>query len=168
MTKSLVVSDSSSLILITKAGLLSILCKEFEVEIPMKVFEETVIAGKDLQKPSAFQVEKAIHAKDIAVKKLSTIKESSVYPLSGGEKEAVELYFQSEADLLLMDDWSGIRAAKTLNINWTTALGLLMEFVDRKKISRQDGIEALRILQNEGRYKLDFITEAFNEIQNGR
>jgi len=69
MTKLLVVSDSSSLIIGTKAGLLNALCKEFQVEIPEKVFEETVPAGKKLQKIDALRIEEAIEENRIVVKK---------------------------------------------------------------------------------------------------
>jgi len=171
MTKLLVVSDSSSLIIGTKAGLLNILCEEFSVAIPEKVFEEAVVAGKKLQKIDALKIEEAIENKKILVKKTepakggktaSWLKELS---LDEGEMQAIYLYIQANAKLLLADDKQAINAAKLLDINWATIPDIIVGFAERKKISQEQALEALKIAQQEGRYKLDFILEAFKKIK---
>ena len=73
MTKLLVIADSSSLILGTKAGLLNAICREFLVKIPEKVFEEAVTAGKNLQKIDAFKIEEEIRDKRIIVEKVKSL-----------------------------------------------------------------------------------------------
>ena len=171
MTKLLVISDSSSLILGTKAGLLDALCEEFQVEIPEKVFEETVVAGKKLQKVDALKIEEAIEENKIVVKKAKPLKESKVSKwlsqlnLDKGEMEAIKLYIQTNAKLLLVDDRQAINAAKLLEINWVTIPDIIVGFAERKKILREDALEALKIAQREGRYKIDFILKAFNKIE---
>ncbi|MFH1894971.1 MAG: hypothetical protein ABIJ74_00090 [archaeon] len=171
MTKVLVVSDSSSLILGTKAGLLDIICKEFAVQIPKKVFEETVIEGKKLQKVDALKIEKAVEDKRISVKIVGQPKNNRLNKwadqlnLHEGEKEAIQLYIQENARLLLADDRQAINAAKLLEINWATIPDLIVFFAKKKKIKLQDALDSLSTAQTEGRYKLDFVLEAFNEIQ---
>jgi len=170
MTKLLVVSDSSSLIIGTKAGLLDVLCKEFSVEIPEKVFEETVVAGKELQKVDALRIEEAVESKKILVKKIKPLKDNKAEKwfrelnLDEGEKQAIELYMQINAELLLADDKQAINAAKLLKINWATVPDIIVGFAERKKITNKTALEALRTVQEEGRYKLDFILEAVNKL----
>lgn len=171
MTKLLVVSDSSSLILVTKAGLLETLCSEFFVEIPGKVFQETVVVGKELQKIDAFEIEQVIENKKIKVKKIKAISDKKViklfteFNLDLGEMEAIVLYLQTKANLLLVDDKQAINTAKLLEINWATIPGIIVDFYKRKKISKERALEALKTAQIEGRYKIDFILKAFNEIE---
>ena len=171
MTRVLVISDSSSLIIGTKAGLLDVMCEEFQVEIPEKVFEETVVAGKELQKMDALKIEKAIEENKIVVKKAKPLKEGrtakwlSQLSLDEGEMEAIKLYIQTKAKLLLADDRQAINAAKLLEINWATIPDIIVGFAERKKISREEALEALKIAQIEGRYKIGFILKAFNKIE---
>ena len=171
MTKVLVVSDSSSLIIAAKAELLDCLCDEFIVEIPKKVFEETVTAGRKLQKLDALKIEKLIVEKKIAVKKVKPVKNKKISGLLGqfnldeGEKEAIELYIQTKAELLLVDDKHAINAAKLLGINWSGIPAIIVVFAENGIIEKTRALESLRIAQEEGRYKLDFILDAFNKIQ---
>ncbi len=171
MTKLLVISDSISLIIGTKAGLLDAICEEFQVEIPEKVFEETVLAGKELQKIDALKIEDAIKENRIAVKKTKPLKEGktanwlSQLNLDTGKMEAIKLYIQTNAKLMLIDDRQAINAAKLLEINWATIPDIIVEFAIRKKISREIALEALKIAQREGRYKIEFVLKAFNKIE---
>ncbi len=171
MTKPLVVSDSSSLILAAKAGLLGPICTAFWVIIPERVFEETVLQGKQLQKADAWKIEKAVLQKKIRVKKLRPAKDIRIenlrldFNLGKGEAEAIELYFQSRAKLLLVDDKQAINMAKLLEVSWVTLPALLVGLVEKKRISKLDALESLQILQEEGRYKLGFILDAFYKIE---
>ncbi len=171
MTRLLVISDSSSLIIGTKAGLLDVICEEFEVEIPEKVFEETVVAGKELQKIDALRIEEAIEENKIVIRKTEPLKKSkaskwlSQLNLDKGETEAIKLYLQTNAKLLLVDDRQAINAAKLLEINWATIPDIIVGFAERKKISREKALEALKIAQREGRYKIGFILKAFTKIE---
>ena len=171
MTRLLVVSDSSSLILAAKAGILGVLCGEFDVQIPRKVFEETVVAGKRLQKADAFRIEQAVEGKRISVKNMGLFPKGKkrdlvrALSLDAGEEEAIALCIQAGADLLLADDRQAINAAKVLEIMWVTVPGIIVEFSRRKKMSRKEALEALKIVQVEGRYRLDFMLNAFNEIE---
>lgn len=174
MTKLLVVSDSSSLIIGTKAGLLEAICKEFLVEIPEKIFEETVVAGKKLQKTDALKIEEAVEENRIVVKKVKPLKNNKImkwlneFNLGEGEKQALQLYIQANAKLLLADDKQAINVAKLLDLNWATIPDIIVGFAEKRKISFEKALEALKIAQEEGRYKLDFILEAFNKIEKSK
>ena len=168
MTKVLVVSDSSSLILMAKAELLKIACQQFIVEIPTEVYQEAVTAGKELNKADAFIIEQAIKKEKIIVKEVKEKKTGNDLILLGlgkGEEAAIQLYLQEKAQLLLIDDLPGIQAAKMLEVAWVTAVSLTVKFVEKKKITREEGMDCLKILQKNGRYRLDFISEAANEIE---
>lgn len=166
MTKLLVVSDSCSLILLTRAKLLDIVCKEFSVEIPSKIFEEVVIVGKELNKVDAFIIEKKIKTKKIFVKEISLNKLNELiqFNLDKGEEEAIMLSIQDNADFFLADDKQAINTAKFLGINWISIPILIQSFYEKKKINQNDAFEALSIVQREGRYKLDFILEVLKNI----
>ncbi|MBI5553560.1 MAG: hypothetical protein HY917_02355 [Candidatus Diapherotrites archaeon] len=168
MTKKVVISDSSSLILITKARILEMICTEFELEIPLKVFEETVYAGKRLQKMDAIIIEREIEQKRIHVKEATRSGKNekiNELNLDAGEKEAILLFFQEKADLLLVDDRQAILAAKLLGIRWTTAPSLLVVLRKRQKIGKEAARAALKSLQQEGRYRMDLMLEALNELE---
>jgi len=169
MTKVLVVSDSCSLILSAKANLLDVLCEEFKVEIPKKVFDEVIVEGKKLGKVDAFIVEKKVNSKKVIVKGVvkERMKEFEQFNLDEGEKEAILLSIQEKADLLLVDDRQAINTAKLLGIKWVSLPVLLQWMYERNKILRDDALSALAILQREGRYKLDFILGVLKEIEGG-
>lgn len=174
MTKAVIVSDSSSLIIGTKAGLLDAMCKEFQIVIPEKVFEETVIAGRELQKIDALEIWNSVKEKKIKLKKTRAMKNQKVaywldeFALDAGEKQAIALYFQTKAKMLLVDDRQAIKTAKLLGIRWVTIPGIIVAFSDRKIVSKEKAVEALKIAQDEGRYKIGFINEAFKKIKGGR
>lgn len=167
----LVVSDSSSLILATKAGLLKLICVEFAVEIPPTVFEETVVAGKLLNKLDAWKIEEAIGARQIKVMPVNsnpnpkTLKWFEEFRLGAGEQEAIQLYLQGQADILLVDDRQAIHAAKLLNIAWVSLPVLLAGMAERQKLPLGEAMEKLRIIQEQGRYRLEFIIEIFNRLE---
>jgi predicted nucleic acid-binding protein len=173
MTRLLVVSDSCSLILLTKANLLEKIVGEFNIEIPQKVFDETITQGKLFGKLDAYKIEEFVLNKKIIVKKISSNiskefeKICKEINLGDGEKEAILLYLQTKAKLLLVDDKQAITSAELLHINWTGVLGLISLLFNEKKLTRYEANEALRIFQNEGRYKLDLILEVFDLINRG-
>ncbi|HIH10507.1 MAG TPA: hypothetical protein HA254_07630 [Candidatus Diapherotrites archaeon] len=170
MTNSLVISDSSSLIIVTKCGLLNYLCSRFKVEIPQAVFDETVTEGKKLQKVDALLIEGALEEGKLEVKAITAAKAKETrfiekLGLGEGEKEAIILYLQRKAALLLVDDCHGIKAAKLLGINWATVPAIIVGFARDGAISRQEAMECLRIAQEKGRYRVDFILDAFRELE---
>jgi len=171
MTKLLVVSDSCSLILATKANLLGVICEEFTIKIPKAVFEETITAGKKFQKADAYKIDEAIQKGQILVKQVQPLKQKGIknlikeFSLGDGEEEAIWLYLQTNANLLLVDDKQAINTAQILEINWATIPNIVVSFAKRKKITKNHALKALEILQEEGRYKLNIIFDSFKKIE---
>lgn len=111
----MIVCNSSVLIILDKVGALHILKDLFrELLIPMAVRKE--VFGR--RKLPAFV--KCIEISEpIALK----ILESN---LKAGESEAICLYEEIDANLLIMDDLEGRRVAERLGINITGTLGVLL------------------------------------------
>ena len=110
-----IVCNSSVLIILDKVGALHILKDLFrELLIPMAVRKE--VFGR--RKLPAFV--KCIEISEpIALK----ILESN---LKAGESEAICLYEEIDANLLIIDDLEGRRVAERLGINITGTLGVLL------------------------------------------
>ena len=111
-----VVSNSSPLIFLSALGLLDVLRTEFgEVLIPEMVYQE--VTANDLKGSRAVR-----DADWIAVVAVKDTAHISLLPvLDAGEREAIILASEQNADLLMMDDLAGRRAAMMYGINvmWT-------------------------------------------------
>lgn len=122
-----IICDSSVLITLDNVGSLHILKDLFkEILIPKAVRKE--VFGR--RKLPAFV--KCIEISGtIALKVLES-------NLEAGESEAICLYEEMEADLLIVDDLEGRRVAERLGINITGTLGVLLlakreRFIDKVK-----------------------------------
>jgi predicted nucleic acid-binding protein len=117
-----IVCNSSVLITLDNVGILPVLKALFkEVFIPKAVRKE--VFGR--KKLPAFV--KCIEiAEPIALKVLES-------NLEAGEGEAICLYEEMDADLLIIDDLEGRRVAERLGINITGTLGVLL-LAKREKI----------------------------------
>ena len=133
-----VVSDSSPLIFLSALGLLDILRIEFgEVLIPEMVYQE--VTANDLKGSRAVR-----DADWIAVVAVRGAEYLSLLPvLDAGEREAIILASEQNADLLLMDDLAGRRAAMMYGINVMGTLGFL------KVMCRKGRVENLRNVLDE-------------------
>ncbi len=158
--------DSSSLILLTKSNLLIKVLDKNTLSIPEAVYEESV--GKGIEKGfvDAYQIERLKTEGKIIVKKadknnLAFIE--NTFMLHQGEKEAVALAYELKTHLII-DDRKGRNAAKILEIKLTSALGILEALVDKKKIKKEDGLNALSILEKEGWYKEELINKIKNKL----
>ncbi len=115
-----VVSNSSPLIFLSAIGFLDLLKIEFgEVLIPEAVYKE--VTSKNLKGSNEVK-----NAGWIRVQELKNKKSLSFYPvLDEGEEKAIILAIEHKADLLLIDDLAGRRAAKMHGINVMGTLGFL-------------------------------------------
>ncbi len=133
-----VVSNSSPLIFLSALGLLDILRIEFgEVLIPEVVYQE--VTANDLK--GSDEVKDADWITVVAVRDTEYI---SLLPvLDAGEREAIILASEQNADLLMMDDLAGRRAAMMYGINVMGTLGFL------KVMYRNGRVENLRKVLDE-------------------
>lgn len=114
----IVIADSSALVALAVCDVLHLLEPLFgNVSVPQAVFDEVSVANK----PQA-KVLQAFLADKVASVNLPTLRIEKSNGLGKGELEAIALYKQESADLLLIDD---ARAKKTAYINNVEVMGSL-------------------------------------------
>ncbi len=122
-----IVSNSSVLITLDNAGVLHVLKDLFkEILVPKAVRKEVFGRRKLPSFVKCVEISEAIALK---------VLESN---LEAGEGEAICLYEEMDADLLIIDDLEGRRVAERLGINITGTLGVLLlakreKFIDKVK-----------------------------------
>ncbi|MDR2681260.1 MAG: DUF3368 domain-containing protein [Tannerella sp.] len=118
----IVVCDSSPVIALALLDRLNLLDGLFhEVIIPRSVFNELTVAGK----PEASRI------RDWAKNKISEAMDKRLLQafslsLDAGESEAMSLYWEKNADFLLIDEKKGRRIAMLNNIKIIGSLGILI------------------------------------------
>ncbi len=141
------------LINMAKVTLLEKNCDHFgEVMIPLEVFNETVVAGKEKGKQDALLVEKMINNKKILVKEVKNkglIAIANGFNVFDGEAEAFALYRESNADFLVSDD---------LNLRKKRDL------LDAKIIGSLAVVLKLKKIGSIGDDKFESVIEGFREI----
>jgi hypothetical protein len=114
----IVIADSSALVALSVCDVLHLLEPLFgEIKVPQAVFDEVNIANK----PEAKVLKQFLVGKVTQVS-LATLTIEKSNGLGKGELEAIALYKQEAADLLLIDD---ARAKKTAYINNVEVMGSL-------------------------------------------
>jgi len=157
----LIVSDSCSLILLEKSKILSIFLKNNNVVIPREVYNETVVSGikegyKDAKKINDYVLSKQIIVKD--VKKLISLN------INKGEREAISLYLEINADLLFTDDKKAINICNLKNINYATTPEIIYKLYTLKKITKTNILFSMNVLSKEGFYKQEIISHFYKLI----
>jgi predicted nucleic acid-binding protein len=126
-----VVSNSTPLIALAKVNRLNIL-KEFfnSIIIPGAVFIEVTTDKEGRAGSDEVSIAKWIRKKEVS-NPLATDFLSA--KLDAGEAEAITLAKEIKADLLLIDDKDGRKAAKSVGIPITGTVGLLLRYYRRNK-----------------------------------
>ena len=100
-----IVSNSSPLIFFSAIGMLDILADFGDISIPKAVYEE--VTKNDLK--GSNEVKNADWIKVVEVEEHESVAFSSA--LDAGEAQAIALAIKQNADLILLDDLAGRRAA---------------------------------------------------------
>ncbi len=117
----LIIADSSALIALATCDSLSLLDSLFgEVRVPQAVYDEVCADGK----PVAALLQAWL--KDKVIKTVSRPPFLIGSGLGRGEIEAMSLYVEIKASLLLIDDSRAKKVALLNNINVTGSLGVLL------------------------------------------
>ena len=134
----IVVSDTTPIISLMKAGQLELLQKLFgSVYIPKavhqeltenEVFSEEV---KMVQECEFLYVEQVNNGKSVAILRNFT-------GLDAGESEAIILADEKQSDVLLMDEHKGRQVAKKMGIAITGTIGILTQAFDEGMLARED------------------------------
>lgn len=132
----IVISDTTPVLSLLKAGCLGLLEKLYgNVLIPKAVYRELT------ENPVYFEGAKIIKAtKFFSVAGVENIKSvdilRSVTGLDAGESEALIMYDEKSADLLLIDEHKGRRVAKQLKVKYIGSAGILMLVYDKGHIGQ--------------------------------
>jgi len=132
-----IVSNSSPLIFFSAIGMLDILADFGDISIPKAVYEE--VTNNDLK--GSKEVKNADWIKVVEVEEHEYIAFSSA--LGAGEAQAIALAIKQNADLILLDDLAGRRAAVAYGIEVMGTLGLL------KVMYQKDLIENMKYMLDE-------------------
>ena len=126
-----VVSNSSPLILLSAIGMLDLLKNEFgELLIPEDVYDE--VTSRELK--GSDEVKHAGWIKVLSIKNNQAL--FFLPSLDRGEEEAIVLAIEHDADLVLLDDLAGRRAAMMQGLNVMGTLGFLKVMQRKSRIKK--------------------------------
>lgn len=148
-----IVSNSSPLIALHRIGRINLLNELFdEILIPKGVLDEL--------KSGHWEEYDWITTRE--VKDRNMVNLLSV-DLDIGESEAIVLALEEEADLLLMDEKAGRKAATYLGINVAGTVSLLVKLAKRGRVQIKDELDNL--INNEFRLTRAIYETAIKEIE---
>lgn len=141
MSRQFAVSNSTPLIALSKIGKFGLLSEYFsEIIIPEAVYQEVVVAGKDLfgarevADPALVTVRKVQN--HLAVRALEAF-------LDKGEAEAIILAKELNSRMLLLDDAEGRKIALSMGIKITGTVGILLLAARDNKIEFKSTLDHL-------------------------
>ena len=134
----IVISDTTPLISLMKIKRLDLLEKIFgQVFIPDGVFTELTQNQSYAQEANMIMSADFIVTKSVSDSKAVEILEKTT-SLDRGESEAIILFGELKAELMLMDERRGREVALKLQIPLSGTLGVLLEAFDKNIISREE------------------------------
>lgn len=155
-----IVADSSSLILLSKCGLLEIVCKRFQVLAPMAVVNEVACKSLATRHPDAALISTLFEQGVILVQDPSATHFVLPISLHTGEKQALILAKELAGSVLATDDGKAIKAAKFLRVPFIISPKMVAELFRLGTISLRDARRSLERLGQIGRYSPDIIAGA--------
>jgi predicted nucleic acid-binding protein len=167
----MLIFDASTLILLARVELMDTFLAgiPMDVAIPKEVEKECCAVKKTLD---AHMIQKAIgdsRIQSIIVKnKKFAAKLQADFSLGKGEADAIALALAEKAQLVAIDDKSGINACKLLGIPFTTAAGILVRCREKDLITLSDALLKLALLTIYGRYKNSIVEDVRKKLEAGR
>lgn len=142
----IVISDTTPIISLLKAGKLKLLEMLYhKVMIPEAVFEE--LTSNAVYKAEKEEIIKCTFLVSEKVKNTESVNIlRDVTGLDEGESEALVLYQEKKADLLLIDEHKGRSVAKRMSVEYIGTVGILMMAYDEGIIMAQEVKETLEVL----------------------
>ncbi len=161
----MVILDASTLILLAKSDLLALLVEKTRIVIPPEVQREAV-ARKDLY--DARMIEELLRRGNIQVANFSRpVQRKQIqvdFGLEAGEAAAL-LLAKEKDEPLGTDDGPAIKAAKIMGVPFFTAVHLLLELYEKRRINQQAALAKLERLQKVGRYSAQILEDARKRIK---
>ncbi len=134
----IVVSDTTPIISLMKAGRLELLHKLFgTVYIPETVYQELTENESFSEEARRVQECEFLCVEEVNNEKSVTILRN-LTGLDAGESEAIILADEKHSDVLLMDEHRGRQVAKKLGITITGTIGILAQAFDEGMLTRED------------------------------
>ena len=159
------ITDSSTLILLAKCGLLDLFIKRLYLEIPNKVKDESTIVKDTFDSKL---ITKRIKEHKIHVSKINNLLFYNNllrdFNFGKGEAEAITLAFEKK-ETLLIDDKKAINACKILGIKFITALNVLVMLYKNKTINFETAKIILKKLMEYGRYSKELIRKVEEDLK---
>lgn len=143
------VSDATPLIHLSKISKIRHLEKLFRsIYIPIEIFKEVVVKGKELEKKEVILIEELIEKNFIIVKDARSKVE--IPNLHYGELKAIALCKELKIKNLLIDEKEGFDAAMVLDLKPLRTTALLLRMLKRKIINFSEYKESLLNLSESG------------------
>lgn len=149
----IVVSDTTPIISLMKAGQLELLQNLFDVVyIPEAVYFELVENEAYIEEARMIQECEFLLVKKVDNEKSVTILRNFT-GLDTGESEAIILADEKQSDVLLMDERKGRQVAKKMGITITGTIGILIQAFNEGILTKEDVDRCIERL-NESRIRI--------------
>lgn len=159
------ISNTSTLILLGKINLLSMMLEDFkEIIIPRIVYDE--IERKDSFEILSIKKEiknGRLKILEIDKKHYETIIKE--FKLGEGEAAAYALYKKERGRLILTDDGELIKLCKLENASFAVAMSIVINLYQKKKLAREEALEKLKELYGYGRYSEEIYQYFKSEVK---
>lgn len=151
----MIVSNSSTLILLAKAGVLQKFLEEYKkVIIPKQVYEEMIAKSETLD---AIEIKKEVDSNRIEIRDTQKSPEKILaeFKLHEGEAAAYSLFQELKAKVLLTDDGELIKLCQITAAPFVCAMAVVVRMYRKKLLTKGEACEYLRKLFDYGRYAED-------------
>jgi len=154
--RKVVVSNSTPLIYLAKIGRLNIIRDVFgKVFIPDAVFHEAVTQGKTLNMSDAYIIEKAVGTWIFKEQVKPEVNSEFCFletnmRLGSGEKEALKLCRQLNAEYFIVDDKEARKVSRILNIKPIGTCGIVIQACRQGSITKREALQILDDLVKAG------------------
>ncbi len=164
------VADTGILIWLARYNNLHLLKEIYgQIEIPDKVFDEAVTAGKSNGYPDAVIIESAVINEDITVKNTKTSKNINEMEkvfnskLGAGEREAITLALKNDSLLLINDD-EAATIANCLRVKTKGVLFILLKSVKLGLLNKNETHTIFQQMLEDGFWLTPTIAVEFERI----
>ena len=99
------------------------------------------------------------------VKRKALIKKANNFNVFGGEAEAVALYWQEQADLIVTDDDNVRNKKELLEVNLIGTLSILLFLYKKRIIASQKATESINKLRKIGWFSSEVLDRVLREVE---
>ena len=166
MSYTVVVFDASTLILLAKIELLSLVVERVTAVVTPQVEYE---ATRQSARWDAGVVRALIEGRQITIRKAEpalTRRLAEDFRLEAGEASTLALA-KRQGGMMATDDGVAIKACKTVGVPFVTALHVLLEMSERRMMDRPMALVKLEQLQKVGRYHPRILESAMVRLMKG-